>query len=162
MEIRQVEEADMLEITRIYSHYVINTDISFETEPPGVGEMTRRMGENLPEPAHISSARPTAASQATATPHPWKARAAYAPTLETTVYLAPEFTGRGIGSLLMERLIEACRKAGFVSLIACITYGNKASCRMHKRLGFRQVSHFRSVGRKFDRTLDVVDFQLIL
>ncbi len=43
MEIRQVEEADMPEITRIYSHYVIKTDISFETEHPDVGVMTRRM-----------------------------------------------------------------------------------------------------------------------
>lgn len=161
MEIRQVEEADMPEITRIYSHYVINTDISFETEPPDVGEMTRRMEEftrTCPYFVCVADGRIAGYCYA----HPWKARAAYAPTLETTVYLAPEFTGRGIGSLLMERLIEACRQAGFVSLIACITYGNKASCHMHKHLGFRQVSHFRSVGRKFGRTLDVVDFQLIL
>lgn len=62
----------------------------------------------------------------------------------------------------MERLIEACREAGFGSLIACITYGNEASCRMHERLGFRRVSHFKAVGCKFGRTLDVVDYQLLL
>ena len=47
-------------------------------------------------------------------------------------------------------------------LVACITYGNESSIKFHERLGFEQVSHFKQVGMKFGRTLDVVDYQLIL
>ena len=36
--------------------------------------------------------------------HPWKERAAYRYTLETTVYLSPERTGKGIGKQLMVKL----------------------------------------------------------
>jgi phosphinothricin acetyltransferase len=94
--------------------------------------------------------------------HPWKERAAYQYTLETTVYISPKYQHRGIGSKLMKRLIAECRSQGFHSLIACITAGNKASNALHEKLGFRQVSEFKEVGMKFDRWLDVVDYELIL
>lgn len=160
MEIRDVRPADMPEITRIYNHYVLETDISFETEPVSVGEMTRRMEEftaSYPYIVCVADGRVAGYCYA----HPWKSRAAYAGTLETTIYLDPVHR-RGIGLALMERLIDDCRKAGFDSLIACITGGNEASCRMHERLGFRQASFFKAVGRKFGRMLDVVDYQLQL
>lgn len=161
MEIRYVRPADMPEITRIYNHYVLETDISFETEPVSVGEMTKRMEEfTASYPYIICEADGRVAGYCYA--HPWKSRAAYAGTLETTIYLDPDFTRRGIGLALMEHLIDDCRKAGFDSLIACITGGNEASCRMHERLGFRQASFFKAVGRKFGRMLDVVDYQLQL
>lgn len=62
----------------------------------------------------------------------------------------------------MERLIDECRQRGAHVLVACITGGNEASIKLHERMGFEQVSHFRQVGRKFGRWLDVVDLQLIL
>ena len=94
--------------------------------------------------------------------HTWKERSAYRYTLETTVYLSPGHTGKGIGMLLMQRLIEACRENGYRALIACITEGNEASNILHERLGFKQVSHFTKVGLKFDRWLDVADYELLL
>ena len=88
--------------------------------------------------------------------------AAYRYTLETTVYLSPDYLGRGIGKRLMRELIEACRRNGYRALIACITAGNEASIALHTGLGFKQVSHFEQVGRKFGRWLDVVDYELLL
>jgi len=94
--------------------------------------------------------------------HGWKTKAAYRYTLETTVYLSPDYFGRGIGKRLMRELIEACRRNGYRALIACITAGNEASIALHTGLGFKQVSHFEQVGRKFGRWLDVVDYELLL
>lgn len=94
--------------------------------------------------------------------HLWKEREAYSKTLETTVYLAPEACHKGIGPLLMTHLIDECRRQGYHALIACITADNLSSLRFHQRLGFRQVSRFSEVGRKFDRWLDVIDLELIL
>lgn len=71
-------------------------------------------------------------------------------------------TGEGIAGALMQRLIEDCRKRGCKVLIADITAENEGSRRFHERLGFTQVSHFRQVGRKFGRWLDVIDYQLNL
>lgn len=92
----------------------------------------------------------------------WKERAAYRHTLETTVYLASEYQGKGIGKQLMQTLINECRHRGYHALIACITEGNEASNSLHQKLGFKQVSHFEKVGLKFDRWLDVFDYELIL
>lgn len=94
--------------------------------------------------------------------HAWKERAAYRHTLETTVYLASEYQGKGIGKQLMQTLINECRHRGYHALIACITEGNEASNSLHQKLGFKQVSHFEKVGLKFDRWLDVFDYELIL
>lgn len=49
-----------------------------------------------------------------------------------------------------------------MTLIACITEGNENSFRLHRKLGFKQVSHFKKVGMKFNRFLDVIDYELIL
>ena len=94
--------------------------------------------------------------------HPWKERAAFANTFETTVYVAHGSGGRGIGTSLMQRLIEACRDKGCRVLVACITGCNEPSIALHKKLGFVQASHFHNVGYKFGRWLDVVDLEMQL
>ncbi len=93
--------------------------------------------------------------------HPWKEKKAYSSTLESTIYVAPNCRGEGIGTLLMERLILECRNEGVRVIVACITAGNEASEALHKKLGFEKVSHFRKVGIKFGVWLDVVDYELI-
>ena len=94
--------------------------------------------------------------------HHWKEKAAYKYTLETTVYLSPNAKGKGIGTLLMTKLIDICKEQGYHNLIACITSGNEASFKLHTKLGFKKVSHFHEVGLKFNQWLDVIDYELIL
>lgn len=151
-------------ITSIYRPFVTDTDISFEREdePPTADEMRQRLESFLGEFPGFLWREPDGTVVGYCYAHPWKERAAYNPTLETTVYINPAYARRGIGRKLMEALIDECRRRGTVSLIACITAGNEASCALHAALGFRQVSYFSAVGRKFGRWLDVVDYQLLL
>lgn len=51
---------------------------------------------------------------------------------------------------------------GVHALVACITADNEPSRRLFESIGFRRVSHFEQVGRKFGRWLDVVDYELLL
>lgn len=160
--IRPVIPADYAAITDIYNHYVRETVISFETAPLTVDEMSSRIEHIASRYPYLVSISSQGVIEGYCYAHPWKERAAYAGTLESTVYLHPSHTGSGIGAHLMEALIKECRSRGVDNLIACITYGNHASCRLHERLGFTRVSHFRRVGRKFGIMLDVVDYQLPL
>lgn len=159
--IREVRQEDAAAIAAINNHYVMHSDASFDTEPTDGETMRQRI-------ATIAAACPYFVCEEEGEvvgycfAHPWKARPAYGLTLETTVYLAPGHTGKGIGRALMLQLIEACRRRGIHVLIACITGGNRASTALHEALGFQAVSHFREVGRKFGRWLDVVDYELIL
>ena len=159
--IREVRPDDAAQIAGIYNRYILETTISFETQPLSAEDMRKRIEE-------ISSYFPYLVAENNGKligycyAHPWKERAAYCKTLETTIYLASEAKGRGLGTRLMTQLIKECRNRGYHALIACITAENEESCQFHERLGFKKVSHFEQVGQKFGRWLDVADYELIL
>lgn len=159
--IRKVNPDDAAAIAAIYNLYVAESVASFDTDPVSESDMRERIAAiSQHYPYIVWEENGTVAGFCYA--HDWKTKPAYNLTLETTIYIAPQYARRGIGQQLMLRLIDDCRTAGYHSLIACITGGNDASILLHERLGFRKVSHFESVGRKFGRWLDVVDYQLML
>ena len=128
--IRKVTPHDAAAITAIYNEYILHSTISFETEPLTTEAMRDRI-------AHIADHYPYFVAEEAGTvvgycyAHPWKERAAYGHTLETTVYLSPLGQNKGLGRELMLRLIEECRRQGYRALIACITGNNEASRAFH-------------------------------
>lgn len=159
--IRFVEKKDIKEITALYNKYIVEGVETFETETLTEEQMADRV-------KHIAARCPYLVAEEDGRvagicyAHPWKERAAYCNTYETTIYLSPDFTHRGLGTSLMRRLIAECRQRGYKVLIACITGCNEASIELHRKLGFSQASHFHDVGYKLGRWLDVVDFELKL
>ncbi len=160
--IRNVESRDIGAITDIYNWYIVNSTATFEIDPLGRREMAERISGFTSAGMPYMVFEDDGMVQGYCYAHRWKERAAYRHTLETTVYVHPDCLHKGIGRQLMEKLIADCRTAGYRVLIACITEGNAASYALHRTLGFRQVSCFRDVGRKFDRWLGVVDYELLL
>ncbi len=159
--IRPVRLSDAKALVDIYNHYIKETTITFETEPITAEEMANRIKDISAQfPYFVYEKDGEILGYCYA--HLWKQRAAYSHSLETTIYLHKDATHQGIGSLMVNHLIDLCRAQGFHALIACITEGNEASVRMHERLGFKQVSEFKEVGRKFGRWLGVVDLEYIL
>jgi phosphinothricin acetyltransferase len=96
-----------------------------------------------------------------ATSSPYRPRPAYGPTVETSVYLGPEHTGRGIGRTLYETLLSALEGEDVHRAVAGITMPNPASERLHERCGFRHVGTFSEQGRKLGRYWDVAWFERI-
>ncbi len=159
--IRPVILEDAGAIVDIYNYFITDTTVTFEVQPLTVEKMAERIREisaRFPYFVYEEDGRVLGYCYA----HLWKERAAYSKTLETTVYLHKDATHRGIGSLMVNHLVDLCREHGYHALIACITEGNEASVRMHEKLGFRQVSEYKEVGRKFDEWLGVVDLELLL
>jgi phosphinothricin acetyltransferase len=93
---------------------------------------------------------------------PWKQRSAYRFSVETTIYMAPSHTGRGIGTALYRSLLADVRALRFHCAVGCIALPNSASIALHENLGFEEIGRFREVGRKFDRWVDVGYWELIL
>lgn len=159
--IRRVTLQDAAQIAGIYNHYVVETAVSFETQPLTVEEMRERIRDisgKFPYLVEETEGKITGYCYV----HAWKERAAYRFTYETTIYLDRSCCHKGSGKRLMERLIEECRQTECKTLIACITGNNAGSIAFHEKLGFVKVSDFKSVGYKFGQWLDVVDYQLIL
>ena len=92
---------------------------------------------------------------------PWRARAAYRHSVETSIYLAPGAGGRGLGARLYRALFAAL-PSHVHAAIGGVSLPNPASVALHERLGFRKVAHFREVGRKFGRWIDVGYWQRLL
>lgn len=91
-----------------------------------------------------------------------KSRDAYDTTGEIGLYLRPEYTGKGIGSIAVKHIEEFAAKNGFHALIATITAENEQSIRLFEKNGYVKCAHYREVGIKFGRWLDVVAYEKIL
>ncbi|MET9802570.1 N-acetyltransferase family protein [Streptomyces sp. NPDC006368] len=94
-----------------------------------------------------------------ATSSPFRPKAAYSTSVEVSVYLAPEAVGRGIGTLLYDRLFGALADEDVHRVYAGIALPNDASVRLHARFGFRHTGTFTEVGRKFGRYWDVAWYE---
>jgi phosphinothricin acetyltransferase len=90
---------------------------------------------------------------------PFRARAAYSHTVESTVYLSPETTGKGFGKSLYSALVESAQLNGFREIIGVVALPNPASLALHRTLGFEEVGVLRGVGYKFGRYIDISIWQ---
>ena len=158
--IRDVSEADMAHVQRIYAHHVLHGIASFEEEAPSLEEMLARRREVMRQglPFLVAAQAETVIGYSYAAAY--RARAAYRYTVEDSVYLADGLAGRGIGRTLLAALIARCEQGPWRQMIAVIgDSGNEASIRLHSRLGFTQVGTLRSVGFKLGRWVDSVLMQ---
>jgi phosphinothricin acetyltransferase len=157
--VRPATAADSARVAEIYRHYVTDTVITFEIDPPPATEWADRIAAAPVFLVGETDGAIAGFAYATA----WKPRAAYRFTCEDSIYLDPAIRGRGHGRIMLETLIDAARAAGLQRMLATIAdAGNPASVRLHKTLGFRPAGRLERVGWKFDRWIDVELLQLDL
>jgi L-amino acid N-acyltransferase YncA len=160
--IRPATAADAEAIARIYNHYIAHTIVTFEEEAVDAAEMARRIADVQAASLPWLVVEDEGGIQGYAYATKWRPRRAYRFSAEVTVYLAPDESGRGLGTLLYTHLIAALRARDFHALIGGIALPNDASVALHEKLGFRKVAHFEQTGFKFDRWIDVGYWELIL
>ena len=163
MIIRPVAAADLAAVADIYAHYVLHSTVSFEEVPPDVEVMAQRhaavTGRGLP----YLCAQIDGAVVGYAYAGPYGTRAAYRYTVEDSVYIAPEFQGRGVGKALLSAVIAHCEAMGLRQMLAVIgDSGNAGSIGLHAALGFTPAGMGRSVGWKKGRWIDIVWMQRAL
>ena len=161
--VRVAAGQDVDAITRIYGHYVRHSTATFEVEPPDPSEMDRRRLEILSHglPYLVAETEGIVAGFAYASPY--RPRPAYRFTVEDSIYIRSDSLARGLGRLLLTRLIEHCETQGSRQMIAIIgDSGNTASIRLHTAFNFRTVGVLQGVGYKFGRWVDTVIMQRAL
>jgi L-amino acid N-acyltransferase YncA len=159
--IREARTEDEEAICKIYNHYIINTIITFEEEPVSLGEMKDRiLRVTLTFPWLVSEKNGIVNGYAYVAN--WKTRSAYRFSVESTIYLHPDFIGKGLGRKLYASLISDLRNRSLHSVIGVIALPNESSVALHERLGFQKVAHLKEVGWKFNQWIDVGYWQLIL
>lgn len=140
------------ELARIYDHYVATSTATFEVTPPGRGVWDAKLAalDEAGWPFLIAEVDEQVAGFAYV--GPWRTRPAFVHTVEDTIYLAPAFIGRGIGTRLLSRLMDEAARAGAREVIAVVADGDTAaSFALHERAGFVRAGRLDRVGHKFDR-----------
>jgi phosphinothricin acetyltransferase len=150
--IRLANVSDAAAIAAIYQPYVESSRVSFEEAPPDPTEMARRMAGPL-HPWLVVENDGQVIGYASSSPY--HRRPAYRWTVETSIYLASEAHGRGIGRELLAKLIAILTQQGFVTAIAAIALPNPSSVALHERLGFAPAGTYRGVGFKLGQWTDV-------
>jgi phosphinothricin acetyltransferase len=155
-EIRRAREVDVPALLDIYNYYVANTHITFDLEPRTLAERTVWFSQFDADGRYqCFVAEEDGQVIGWASSSRFKDRAAYDTSVETSVYLAPADTGRGIGRRVYETLFTALAREDVHRAYGAIATPNETSIALHGKMGFRRAAAYREVGRKFGRFWDV-------
>lgn len=158
--IRPATAADAQALCDIYNPYIEKTVITFEEVPLDAAAMAQRVADiQARHMWHVAEEGGRLLGYAYA--GPWRPRAAYRYAVETSVYLAEDALGRGLGRALYEVLLEELPRKGFRCAMGGIALPNDASVRLHEAMGFVKVAHFQDVGFKFGQWIPVGYWQRI-
>jgi len=155
MRIRDAVADDAAAIAAIYNHYVLTTSISFEEQAVTDSEMQQRIADIQRGglPWLVAELDGVLVGYAYATK--WRVRHAYRFSVESSVYLAPDLAGKGLGTALYQQLLGRLSASGYHRVIGGVALPNAASVALHEKMGFEKVAQFREVGFKFGRWIDV-------
>lgn len=153
--IRPAAAEDAEALLNIYAPYVERTAVTFEYTIPSLAEFRDRI-------INISSRYPYLGAwkdgllMGYAYASPFKGRAAYDWSVETSIYVSENARRSGIGTALYQRLEELLKKQNICNLCACITYPNPESIAFHEKFGYTAVAHFHKSGYKLGAWYDMI------
>ena len=154
MAVRDATVEDAAACAAIYAPYVLETAVSFETEPPTTEQMRERILGALATHAWVVLEQ-DGVVRGYAYAGPWRGRAAYQWNAEVSVYLERDLHRSGAGTALYTALLERLRQRGYRVALAGMTLPNPASQGLHASLGFGPVGTFLGVGWKLGEWHDV-------
>ena len=160
--LRPFEWRDVPEITQLYAHYVEESVVTFDTEVPSEFRMAEKFGHMVDEGHPVLVAERDGVLIGYAYASQYRPRYAYRFTCEDSIYVHKDATGRGLGKLLLGRLLEESTRFGFKQMLAVITADTLNSIALHEKFGFTVMGRYPALGYKFDRWLDIVHMQRAL
>lgn len=161
IKLNDLKDSDFNLVKKIYDYYILNSTATFHTDPITIEELKSTIitGDLKYKSCLIEYEGQTCGfcylSQ-------YKKRQAYDRTAEVTIYLKPEYSGRGIGSATLKMIENIAKSKEIWVLIGIISGDNQASMKLFEKCGYEKCAHFKKVGKKFDKILDVVAYQKIL
>lgn len=160
--IRHANENDLPAMLDIYNEIILNTTAVWHSDPHTL-EMRQEWFAIKKEqgyPVFVAEAEGRMVGFSTIGPfRPW---IGYRFTVENSVYVAADSRGKGIAKLLLPPLIEAAKELNLHAIVAGIEASNEASIVLHKKFGFEEVAHFKEVGYKFNRWMDLKFLELVV
>ena len=160
--IRTAREADLPAILDIVNHIILTTTTNYSYEPETLNDRQRWLQQQQAGGWPVIIAEMNEQVIGYGTYGAFRNKIGYRYTVEHSVYIHQDFHQRGIGRALLEELIRLAKAQGLHIMIAGIDTENQGSVAFHEKMGFEKVAHFREVGYKFDRWLDLIFMQMRL
>jgi phosphinothricin acetyltransferase len=157
----EAREEHLPKLLEIYNYYILNSTATFHINPISMEEMREIIFFDNPKyKAFVIKEKEDICGYCILTQ--FKKREAYDISAEVTVYLKPDYVGKGIGSLAIKHIETLARKNDIHALIAIICGENEKSIKLFEKNGYIKCAHYKEVGKKFGRLLDVVCYQKII
>ncbi|HEY2414099.1 MAG TPA: GNAT family N-acetyltransferase [Pirellulaceae bacterium] len=165
--IRLATADDLPAINDIYNYYVQRSTCTYQLEPDMLAARQAWFAAHPPDKypvtvGEIGSGKNASEVVAWGALSKFRERAAYAPSVEASIYVRHDMHRRGIGRVLLLDLIQRAKDLDFHTLIGGVSADQTASLALQEGLGFQRVAHFKEVGYKFGQRLDVIFLQLML
>ena len=160
--VRRAQRSDCPAILAIYNEAVLTTTATYDVEPRTLEHREAWFDDHARQDFAIFVAEEAGTLVGWSSLSRYHDRFGYRFTAENSIYVAASHRGRGLGARLLEPLLDAARARGIHTIIAAIDASNEVSLRLHTRFGFEKVGHFKEVGHKFGRWLDVAYLQKTL
>ena len=139
---RKLEEKDWTHVSEIYKQGLDTENATFQLEVPSWSDWNN---------GHLISCRIIAEIDTKiigwAALSPVSSRCVYGGVAEVSVYVSNDFSGQQIGTKLLNKLILESEENGIWTLQSSIFPENKASLKIHKKLGFREVGYREKIGK---------------
>jgi L-amino acid N-acyltransferase YncA len=160
--LRLATENDLIQILAIYNEVIVNTTAVYDYEPHTLEMRQAWFNTKKEQGFPVVVADEGGDILGFSSIGPFRNWAAYKFAVENSIYVAAPARGKGIARLLMPPIIKAAKDLGMHTIVAGIDASNAASIQLHRHFGFEEVAHFKQVGWKFDRWLDLKFLQLII
>lgn len=162
MKIRDATEEDLPAVLGIYNDVVATSTAIYTEVPATLADRQAWWQSRVAQGYPVLVSADETGIVGFASFGDFRAWPCYRFTVEHSVHVRSDRRGRGVGEMLMRSLIPRATGLGKHVLIAGVDGENAASLRFHERLGFERVAHFKQVGFKFGRWLDLVFLQRFL
>lgn len=160
--IELAREADLPRILELSNWAAEHTAANFATQPEPLAQWVEAWRETAAAHPWLVARGEGGEVAGFAKSSPHRSRAAYNWSVELSVYIDPQWHGRGLGRALYDVLIPLLRAQGYMTALAGIVGGHEASERLHAKAGFVRCATFHCMGWKFDRWHDVGYWELQL
>jgi L-amino acid N-acyltransferase YncA len=155
---RSARREDAAEIARIYNEGIEDRVATFETELRGEKDVLRWFDDERTMVAVERDGRVSAFASAFG----YRPRRCYDGVREFSVYVSRDARGKGLGRIALEALFAAARSRGDWKLLSRVFPENRASLKLLKSLGFREVGTYVRHAKLDGEWRDVVIVEKLL
>ena len=159
--VRRATVADAEAICRIYNQGIEDRVATLETELRTPEERRQWLAGRSPRhPVIVAEANGEVVGWGSL--NVFNPREAYRFVADFSVYVERAWRGKGVGKVVLERLVELAREHGFHKMVLSAFPTNTGGMALYERLGFRTVGVYREQGMLDGKWVDTIIMEKLL